>query len=178
VFQYRLSRFPRFVFLSAAALALASGAACAQVSPEQVGGPGCVADGPPQTSLPRERLTIQTARGPVRFDLQIAADDPTRQKGLMFVRSMPQDQGMIFDFQQPQQTAFWMHNTYLPLDLIFVDAEGRIANIAHKAPVCNDNPVPGRGFIRAVIEINAGVAEKLGIQPGDQVTSDKTFPPR
>jgi uncharacterized membrane protein (UPF0127 family) len=178
VFQRRLIRFPRSVFFSVAVLALVGGTACAQIAPAQVGGPGCVDDGPPQTTLPRERLTIQTARGAVRFDVQIADSDPTREKGLMFVRSMPADQGMIFDFHQPQQTAFWMHNTYIPLDLIFVDGEGRIANIAHKAPTCSDNPIPGQGRIRAVIEINAGVAERLGIQPGNRVTSERTFPPR
>ena len=175
--QRRVTRFPRSVLLSVAVLALAGGAACAQVAPAQARGAGCVDDGPPQTRLPRERLTIHTTRGPVSFNVQLAADDATREKGLMFVRSMPEDQGMIFDFEEPQSTAFWMHNTYIPLDLIFVDGEGRIANIAHKAPTCNDNPIPGRGPIRAVIEINAGVAEKLGIRPGDRVSSEKTFPP-
>ena len=179
--QRRLTRFPRSLLLSVAALALAGGASCAQPAPVQSAarpGPDCVDDGPPQTGLPRERLTIQTARGPVRLNVQVAADDATRQKGLMFVRSMPEDEGMIFDFHTPQRTAFWMHNTYIPLDLIFVDGQGRIANIAHKAATCSDAPIPGQGLIRAVIEVNAGVAERLGIQPGDQVTGERIFPPR
>jgi uncharacterized membrane protein (UPF0127 family) len=176
VLQHRVSGLARFVVYAVAALALASGAACAQVSPAQVGGPGCIADGPPQTTLPREVLTIHTARGPVRFNVQVAADDASRTKGLMFVRSMPDDEGMLFDFHQPQSTAFWMRNTYLPLDLLFVTADGRIANIAHRAPTCSDAPIPGEGPIRVVIEINAGLAERLGIQPGDRVSGERTFP--
>ena len=173
--QHRVS-LPRFLLLGVAVLALAGGAACAQIAPAQVGGPGCVDDGPPQTGLPRETITIHTARGPVLFDVQVAADDASRTKGLMFVRSMPEGEGMLFDFHQPQSTAFWMHNTYIPLDLLFVNAEGRIANIAHRAPTCSDAPIPGRGQIRVVIEINAGLAERLGIQPGDRVTGQRTFP--
>jgi len=177
VFQRRLICFPRSVLISVAVLALASGVACAQVAPTQARGPGCVDDGPPQTTLKRERLTIHTTRGPARFEVQIADNDRAREKGLMFVRSMPENQGMIFDFIEPRSTAFWMHNTYITLDLLFVDGDGRVANIAHKAPTCNDNPIPGQGAIRAVIELNSGVAEKLGIQPGDKVTSETTFPP-
>jgi uncharacterized membrane protein (UPF0127 family) len=91
---------------------------------------------------------------------------------------MPEDEGMLFDFVQPQPTAFWMHNTYIPLDLIFVTSEGRIANIAHKAATCSDAAIPGSGPIRAVIEINAGLAERLGIRPGDRVTGERIFPAR
>ena len=175
--QHRLTAVPRTLLICTAALALAGGVACAQVSP-QVGGPGCVADGPPQTGLPRETLTIQTQRGPVRLNVQVAADDASRTKGLMFVRDLAEGEGMIFDFHQPQPVSFWMHNTYTSLDLLFVAADGRIANIAARAPTCSDAPIPGRGLIRAVIEIEAGEAERLGIRPGDRVIGERIFPPR
>ncbi|HTI67411.1 MAG TPA: DUF192 domain-containing protein [Caulobacteraceae bacterium] len=165
--------------LLAAAL-LAGGAACAQPGPAPVAvsGPGCVMDGPPQAGLPVDTLTVQTARGPARFKVQIAADDATREKGLMFVRKMAPDEGMIFDFRVPQATAFWMHNTYIPLDLLFVQADGRILTIARNAPTCNDGAIPSGGAVRTVIELNAGTADRLGIKPGDVVTSEKIYPPR
>jgi uncharacterized membrane protein (UPF0127 family) len=171
--------FPRLLRIGFGAVAFAAVASCAQGAPSaQALGPGCVADGRPQTTLPREKVTIETARGPVRLDLQVAADDRTRAVGLMFVRNMPADQGMLFDFHQAQPVSFWMHNTYIPLDLLFVDADGRILNIASRARPCDDAPIPSDGAARVVIELNAGTAERLGIRPGDRVTGERIFPGR
>ncbi len=139
---------------------------------------GCVADGPPQTGLPTEQVAINTQTGPKRFKVQIAADEQAREKGLMFVRQMADDEGMIFDFKTPQDTAFWMHNTYIPLDLIFVQADGRILRIARSAPTCSDTPIASGGPVRTVIEINAGLADRLGLREGDYVTSTVTYPYR
>lgn len=170
----------RFLLLGAGVVALAAGSACAQgAAPvSAASGPGCVDDGPPQSGLPREVLTVHTSRGPVRLDVQVAADDRTRQTGLMFVRSMPENVGMLFDFHTARPVQFWMHNTYIPLDLLFVDAEGRILNIAARAPTCNDNGIPSEGAARSVIELNAGAAERLGIRPGDRVTGQRIYPAR
>ena len=170
----------RSLFAVIAALAVASGSACAQGAPATTAaasrpGPGCVDDGPPQTGLPHEALTVQTSRGPVRLDVQVAATEQTREKGLMFVRAMPQDEGMLFDFQPAQPVAFWMHNTYLPLDLLFVGEDGRILNIARNARTCDDTRIPSRGAARAVIELNAGAAERLGSRAGDRVTGQRIF---
>jgi uncharacterized membrane protein (UPF0127 family) len=162
-----------------AALALAGGAACAQPGPAPgASGPGCIADGPPQSGLPTEALTIQTARGPVRLKVQVAADGASREKGLMFVRRMGADEGMIFDFHQPQDVSFWMRNTYIPLDLLFVQADGRILTIAGNAPPCDDGQIPSGGPVRTVIELNAGAADRLGIRPGDRVVGQTIYPAR
>ena len=162
-----------------AALLCFGGSACAQPSVAPVvAGPGCVADGPPQTGLPVDNLAILTQAGPARFRVQIAGDEATREKGLMFVRRMGDDEGMIFDFHQPQAVAFWMHNTYLPLDLLFVQADGKILSIARNAPTCNDTPIPSGGPVRTVIELNAGIGDRKGIREGDYVTSTAIYPTR
>jgi uncharacterized membrane protein (UPF0127 family) len=179
VLQHQFLKASRLCLVIAAGLALA---APAYAPPAHAQGlrlaRGCVADGPPQTGLPTEQLAVNTGSGPKRFKVQIAADEATREKGLMFVRHMADDEGMIFDFKTPQQTAFWMHNTYIPLDLIFVQADGKILRIARNAPICSDAPIPSGGPVRTVIELNAGLADRLGMREGDYVTSTVTYPYR
>jgi len=119
--------------------------------------------------LPMEDLSIETSSGVQRFHVEIADNDAEREQGLMYRRSMAADHGMLFDFNPPQQVSFWMHNTFLPLDLIFIGADGRILNIAANAtPFSNDN-IPSAGPARGVLELNAGRAAALGILPGDRV---------
>jgi len=118
------------------------------------------------TPLPTEDLTVDTANGPVRFHVEIADDDREREQGLMYRRSMPADHGMLFDFNPPQQVSFWMHNTVLSLDIIYIGADGRIVNIAANAPPFSDDGIPSQGRVRGVLEINAGRAAALGIIPG------------
>ena len=126
--------------------------------------------------LPRELLQIDTARGPVRFTMEVAADEASREYGLMFRRAMADDHGMIFDFHTPPtNVAFWMKNTLIPLDMLFVGPDGRIVNIAVMAKPHDETPVPSAGPIRAVIEINGGLAGKLGIRPGDRVRDAGVF---
>ncbi|OYX35082.1 MAG: hypothetical protein B7Y99_04295 [Caulobacterales bacterium 32-69-10] len=169
-------------FLSRLRLCLVLAAGLALAGPAHAQGlslaRGCVADGPPQAGLPTEQLAVNTQTGPKRFKVQIAADEATRAKGLMFVRRMADDEGMIFDFKTPQATAFWMHNTYIPLDLLFVQADGRILRIARNAPICSDVSIPSGGPVRTVVEINAGLSDRLGIREGDYVTSTVTYPYR
>jgi len=119
--------------------------------------------------LPSEQLSVATARGQVRFHVEIAANDHDREQGLMYRRAMAPDHGMLFDFNPPQQVSFWMHNTVLPLDIIFIGADGHILNIAPNATPFSDATIPSDGAARAVLEINAGRAQALGIAPGDVV---------
>ena len=163
-----------FIAAAAAVLAVAcsSGQPAAQTADQAPAG----AEAP--QSLPTVALTVHTAKGPANFRVQVADTEATREKGLMFVRSMPDDAGMIFDFKTPQPVAFWMRNTYIPLDLLFVGADGRVVNIAKRAQPFDERLIPSAGPIRAVIEINGGLAEKLGIQPGDRVTDERIFPAR
>jgi uncharacterized protein DUF192 probably involved in sugar metabolism len=78
--------------------------------------------------LEQAEVYAATASGKHRFKVWIAADDASRQQGLMFVRRLPADRGMLFVFDGPQQAVFWMKDTYLPLDLVFIDAAGQVAN--------------------------------------------------
>lgn len=83
--------------------------------------------------LPVTRITIDTDRGPHTFRVEIAADGPSQEKGLMFRKEMAPDAGMIFVFPRPQMEAFWMKNTILPLDMLFIRANGSISSIAPNA---------------------------------------------
>lgn len=126
--------------------------------------------------LPTETLTFRTAHGPRTFRVQVADTDATRELGLMFVRAMPQAEGMVFDFPAAGPQAFWMHNTYIPLDIVYVGPDGRVLSIAKQAKPLDDSPLPSGGSARAVVELNGGVADKLGIAPGDRVTDARIFP--
>ena len=125
-------------------------------------------DGQPQ-DLPLETLSVETATGVQTFGVQIAKTLRQKQTGLMFRTEMPADQGMMFTYKYPEVVGFWMRNTYIPLDIIFVRADGTIANIARNTiPMSLDN-VSSDGYVTGVFEINGGLAETLGIEPGDKV---------
>jgi hypothetical protein len=87
----------------------------------------------------------------------------------MFRKALPDGQGMLFDFHTDQPVAFWMHNTYIPLDMIFIQGNGRILHIAENAKPMSDDLVPSGGPIRAVLEVTGGTAQRLGMAPGDTV---------
>ncbi len=128
------------------------------------------ADAPRVQPGPVEPLEIATSRGPVRFQVEIADEPREQQQGLMWRGSMPVDRGMIFDFQGPEaEQGFWMRNTYIPLDIIYIRADGRIHSIARSTTPLSEALVPSGGPVKAVLEINGGLSERLGIAPGDQV---------
>jgi uncharacterized membrane protein (UPF0127 family) len=118
---------------------------------------------------PTEELIVETADGPVRLNVEIADDEAERNHGLMFRESLPDDRGMLFDFPERERAVFWMRNTPLSLDIIFIGPDGRIINIADHTTPYSDAPIPSAGPTRAVLEIRAGRAEALGIRPGDRV---------
>ena len=101
--------------------------------------------------------------------MQLANDEEKRTIGLMYRREMPEDEGMLFDMGMPVRASFWMKNTVLPLDLIFIRSDGRIANIEPGTPHQISPPVLSRGRVLGVLELNQGTAQKLGIKPGDLV---------
>jgi len=120
-------------------------------------------------SLPTEPLAIETADGTLHhFTVEIAATPAEQRIGLMFRQEMAPDHGMLFEFAMPRRARFWMKNTYLPLDLLFIRSDGRIANIAHGEPLRLDG-IESRGRVAAVLELNAGTAARLGIKAGDRV---------
>lgn len=117
----------------------------------------------------REPLKIVT-QGGKQFDFEVeVADTPgTLQQGLMFREKMDENHGMIFIFPVSQELSFWMKNTYIALDVIFMDEEGTILNIGKGVPLSEEG-IPSKGLAKAALEINQGTAKKLGIQAGDKV---------
>ena len=88
-----------------------------------------------------------------------------------FRKELPEGSGMLFDFHREQEVGFWMQNTYVPLDMIFIRGDGRILRIAEDTEPLSTWIIPSNGPVRAVLEVIAGTAEKLGIAPGDRVAS-------
>jgi uncharacterized membrane protein (UPF0127 family) len=116
--------------------------------------------------LPMETITIDTDHGSQTFQVEIAADDASRERGLMFRKTMEPDHGMLFVFPVSEGVAFWMKNTILPLDMIFIREDGTISSIAANATPYSTQEIPSMEPIRAVLELNAGRAMDLGIVPG------------
>ena len=114
-------------------------------------------------------LTIVSASGSHRFTVELAESPAQMEQGLMFRRSLAADAGMLFDFKQPTMATMWMHNTLIPLDMLFVDQQGLIVNIAQRAVPESDATIAAAAPVRAVIELNGGTADRLGIKPGDRV---------
>ena len=116
-----------------------------------------------------EKVVIETQGGPRMFRLEIAADDASRSYGLMHRTHLARNGGMLFDFKTPVMAAFWMKDTPLPLDLLFVRADGTVSTIAANAVPYSTAQIVSAEPIRAVIEINAGLARSMGIVPGSRV---------
>lgn len=114
-------------------------------------------------------LTVDTAKGVKTFQVEVVKEEKERTRGLMFRESMAKDHGMLFDFDPPTEIAFWMKNTFISLDIIFIDADGKIINIAEKTTPLSLAKLPSGGVIRGVLEINGGLSHKLGIKIGDRV---------
>ena len=114
-------------------------------------------------------LTILSATGPHRFTVEVAETPEQMEQGLMFRRAMAPDAGMLFDYKTPTVATMWMRNTLIPLDMLFVDAQGRIVNIHERAVPQTLDVIAALAPVRAVIELNGGTAARLGIAPGDRV---------
>ncbi len=119
----------------------------------------------------QQTLEIASKTGVHAFTVEIADTEPEREKGLMFRKELPEGSGMLFDFHREQEVGFWMQNTYVPLDMIFIRGDGRILRIAEDTEPLSTRIIPSNGPVRAVLEVIAGTAEKLGIAPGDRVAS-------
>ena len=113
-------------------------------------------------------LTITSATGAHRFNVQVAATGKQQERGLMFYRSLEPDQGMIFPYDPPENVAFWMKNTLIPLDMLFIRADGTIARIV-TAKALDETPVPAGEPVAAVLELRGGRAGELGIREGDRL---------
>lgn len=114
-------------------------------------------------------LTIRSASGLHRFTVEVAATIEQQSRGLMFRRSLAANHGMIFPFDPPQEVGFWMKNTVIPLDILFIRADGSVARITH-AKALDLTPLPSGEPVAAILEIRAGRAAELGIREGDIVS--------
>ena len=114
-------------------------------------------------------LTVTTAQGDHHFRVEVARTDAEQQHGLMFRREMGADEGMIFPRTPPRIASFWMKNTVLPLDIVFIGADGKVINVGADAVPYSTDPVSSDAPAAAVLELNAGRAAELGIGPGTQV---------
>jgi uncharacterized membrane protein (UPF0127 family) len=103
------------------------------------------------------------------FSVELATNDEERERGLMYRKELPQGHGMLFDFGHDQPVAFWMHNTYISLDMMFIRSDGRIMRIEENAEPLSDRLIPAGAPVRAVLEVIGGTAQQLGIKAGDRV---------
>lgn len=120
---------------------------------------------PPLTAIP---LTLVTRASRRTYRVEVARTPAEQAAGMMFRTRMPRDTGMIFPMAPARRAAFWMENTVLPLDLVFI-AGGRVESIAPDATPYSRAFIPSRGAVDAVLELNGGEAARIGLKPGDRV---------
>jgi hypothetical protein len=116
-----------------------------------------------------DSLEIVTSTGRHPFQIEIANNDATRERGLMDRRYMAADHGMLFEFDREAPVAFWMKNTYIPLDMIFIAPSGVVTHIAANAEPLSERVIPSGGPCVAVLELNGGTAASIGLKVGDKV---------
>ena len=119
--------------------------------------------------MKRTPLAIVTESGRHKFTVELAVSDKEQERGLMFRRRMAADAGMLFDYKRPQIITMWMRNTLIPLDMIFIGADGKIINIAQRTVPGSLDSIPSRTPALAVLEVNGGTSSRLKIKPGDRV---------
>jgi uncharacterized protein len=152
----------------AAVLALASCSppAGASPSPSPVAANSAVH---PISGLAVIPLAVTLAGKVHRFRVEVARSGEEQQRGLMFRTAMGADEGMIFPMSPPRRAAFWMKNTVIPLDIIYIGPDRRVLNIAANAVPYSEASLASAGEVSAVLELNGGRAAQLGIRPGDKV---------
>jgi len=121
-------------------------------------------------------LEHDTAEEIVQIDIEIADTTAERTQGLMYRQSLPADAGMLFIFDSPRPLSFWMKNTYIPLDIIFVGETKEIVSIAKNTTPLSESPIPSGADAMYVVEVNAGFCDTHGIQQGDSITFERTAP--
>ena len=117
----------------------------------------------------REEMVIVSGDRRHLFQVEVARDEAAHERGLMYRRSLAPDQGMLFDFGRPRPAAMWMRNTYIPLDILFIDQAGRISKIHPQAKPHDETPIESNGRVLAVLELPGGTAARLGLAVGDHV---------
>jgi uncharacterized membrane protein (UPF0127 family) len=114
-------------------------------------------------------LTLHTAKGNFNFNVEVVDTPAGLQRGLMFRQELAKDAGMLFDFKDSEQVSFWMMNTYIPLDMIFIRADGTVANVHVNARPQDPTGIPSDGPVMFVLEIPGGRSVEIGLEAGDTV---------
>jgi uncharacterized membrane protein (UPF0127 family) len=118
-----------------------------------------------------EPLVIHSGGSAYKFEVEVVSTPADRERGLMFRKSMAANAGMLFLYPDEGSVSFWMKNTLIPLDMLFLKADGSIAHIAHNAVPHDETPIDSGAAVKAVLEVNGGTAAALGIKEGDRVES-------
>jgi uncharacterized protein len=134
-----------------------------------VAGALCAFTGPDARAANIQPLEIVTKSGVHVFSVEMATTEQEKETGLMYRKELADGKGMLFDFSPEQEVSMWMKNTYIPLDMIFIRADGRILRIAENTEPMSTRIIPSRGLAKGVLEVIAGTAQKYGIAPGDRV---------
>ncbi len=160
---------PKLARLPMAALMLAVAACSPQAAeqvPQQTSAASATVD--PESGLEVIPVTVTTSTGTHTFQAEVAATREQQNRGMMFRNEMGADEAMLFPYEQPDMLSFWMRNTVLPLDIIFIDEDRKVINIADGIPYNEESVFSDREAI-AVLELIGGRSEELGIAPGDSV---------
>jgi uncharacterized protein len=122
-----------------------------------------------EINFKKSSLVVVTGGRDIKFDVELALNDAERSRGLMYREKLGPYDGMLFDFHQEAPVSFWMKNTLIPLDMLFIAGDGTIRHIHANAVPLSTDAIPSQFPVRAVLEINGGSARLLGIKPGDKV---------
>ncbi|MEO1000789.1 MAG: DUF192 domain-containing protein [Pseudomonadota bacterium] len=123
----------------------------------------------PALACEEDAVTLRQNGAEIRFAVEIADDPLERAEGLMHRESLPRFSGMLFIYEAPRSASFWMKNTLIPLDMLFLDATGTVRHLHENAVPLDETPIPGGDNILAVLEINGGLARQLGLGPGAEM---------
>ena len=117
----------------------------------------------------QETLTLVTSAGERKIDIEVARTGDEQAKGLMFRTTLADTSGMLFPYDPPREITMWMRNTYIPLDMVFIRADGIVHRIEVRAEPLSETVIASGGTMAAVLELAGGAAERLGLKPGDRV---------
>lgn len=123
----------------------------------------------PAYAMQRENLKLLTAHGTHVIDVEIADTPQEKAQGLMFRTHLDDHHGMLFAYDTPQEITMWMRNTYIPLDMVFIRADGTVHRIEARTEPLSEDIVASRGDVTACLELAGGAAERLGLKAGDRV---------
>ncbi len=122
-----------------------------------------------QAACSPDKADLRWQGGQARFTIELADEEAERSKGLMFRETMASSAGMLFVYESPRRAVFWMKNTILPLDMVFLDAAGRVTHVHSNAIPQDETPIDGGHDVKFILEINAGLAAAIGIVEGAEM---------